>query len=165
MNSLLAIQRELKVSKSNYNKFGGFRYRSCENILEAVKPILEKHDAMLTLTDDLTLLGEWVFVKATATLKVGGDQYTTTAYARLDREKKGMDSAQLTGSASSYARKYALNGLFLIDDESDPDAQEPPTPQTLPNGYGNRASAPIPPPVSTPRPGTTPLPPLPGGRK
>jgi len=171
MNTLLAIQRELKAPKGQFNKFGNFRYRSCEDILEAVKPILEKYDALLTLTDDLILLGDWVFLKSTATLKVGGETYTASAFARIDKEKKGMDSAQLTGSASSYARKYALNGLFLIDDERDGDAQEPPAPQTLPAGYGNApALPPPPPPVSAPRTAAAPMPappppPPPGGRR
>lgn len=164
MNALIRIQRELKAPKGQFNKFGNFRYRSCEDILESVKPILEKYDALLTLTDDLVLLGEWVFVKATATLKIGTEIYTVSAFARLDREKKGMDSAQMTGSASSYARKYALNGLFLIDDERDSDAQEPQAPQTLQAGYGNQPlpQPPPPPPVST---RTPPPPPPPGGRR
>ena len=171
MNTLLAIQRELKAPKGQFNKFGNFRYRSCEDILEAVKPILEKHDAILTLTDDLVLLGEWVFLKATATLKVGGETYAVSAYARIDREKKGMDAAQLTGCASSYARKYALNGLFLIDDERDADAQEPPASATLPPGYGQAAPSkparPAMPPAARPAvPGTVPPPPPPpGGRR
>lgn len=169
MNTLLAIQRELKAPKGQFNKFGNFRYRSCEDILEAVKPILEKYDALLTLTDDLILLGDWVFLKSTATLKVGGETYTASAFARIDKEKKGMDSAQLTGSASSYARKYALNGLFLIDDERDGDAQEPPAPQTLPAGYGNQTTPP-PPPAPAPRTAAAPMPtppppPPPGGRR
>lgn len=161
MNELLAIQRELKAPKGRFNKFGGFNYRSCEDICEAAKPILAKHDAILTLTDDLILLGEWVFLKSTATLKVGGETYISCGFARLDREKKGMDSAQLTGSASSYARKYALNGLFLIDDERDPDAQEPPAPQTLPAGYGTRPAAPPSRPSTAPQ---VPLPPPPPPR-
>lgn len=164
MNALIGIQRELKAPKGQFNKFGNFRYRSCEDILEAVKPILEKYDAILTLTDDLVLLGEWVFVKATATLKIGNEIYSVSAFARLDREKKGMDSAQMTGSASSYARKYALNGLFLIDDERDSDAQEPPAPQTLPAGYGIQ-SAPPPPPAQAQRNPLPPPPPPPQQRK
>lgn len=165
MNALLAIQRELKVPKGRFNKFGSFNYRSCEDICEAAKPILVKHDANLTLTDDLILLGEWVFLKAIATLKVGGETYISCGFARLDREKKGMDSAQITGAASSYARKYALNGLFLIDDERDSDAQEPPAPQTLPAGYGTRPAAPPPPSGPAPRPGVLPPPPPPGGKR
>ena len=167
MNTLLAIQRELKAPKGQFNKFGNFRYRSCEDILEAVKPILEKYDALLTLPDDLIRLGDWVFLKSTATLKVGGETYTASAFARIDKEKKGMDSAQLTGSASSYARKYALNGLFLIDDERDADAQEPPAPQTLPAGYGNQPTPPPPPPTPTRRLATAPMPPPPppGGKR
>lgn len=163
MNALLAIQRELKAPKGQFNKFGNFRYRSCEDILEAVKPILEKYDAQLTLTDELVLLGEWVFLRATARLKVGGEEYAASAFARLDREKKGMDAAQLTGSASSYARKYALNGLLLIDDAADSDAQEPPAPATLPPGYGQAAPHR---PAAPPRPAMPPPPPPPpGGRR
>ena len=162
MNALLQIQRELKAPKSQFNKFGNFRYRSCEDIFEAAKPILEKYDALLTLTDDLILLGEWVFLKSTATLKVGGETYSVSAFARIDTDKKGMDSAQITGAASSYARKYALNGLFLIDDERDADAQEP---SAQPIAFGNRP-APLPP-IPAPRPASTALPPPPplGGRR
>lgn len=133
MNALLAIQCELKVPKGNYNNFGKFRYRTCDDIVERVKPILPKYDAQLTLTDELVLIGEWVFLKATATLKVGSETYISCGFAGIDRDKKGMDFAQATGAASSYARKYALCGLFLIDDERDSDAQEPPAlPQTQP---------------------------------
>lgn len=146
MNALLAIQRELKVPKGQMNKFGGYRFRSCEDICEAAKPILPKYDAQLFLSDDLVLLGEWVFLKATATLKVGSETYISVGFARIGKEKKGMDDAQLTGSASSYARKYALCGLFLIDDERDSDVQEPPVPQTLPSGYGTQIATPPPPP-------------------
>ena len=163
MNALVAIQQELKAPKKQYNKFGGFNYRSCEDILEALKPILAKFDAVLTISDDLALVGSWVFVKATATLKVGGEEFVVSAFARLDDSKKGMDAAQLTGSASSYARKYALNGLFLIDDERDPDTEEPPVPQTLPPGYGNQSPTPPPPPPVAPRApmGAVPPPPPP----
>ena len=154
---LSAMQRELLAPKTQFNSFGKYSYRSCEDILEALKPILAKFDAVLTISDDLVLVGSWVFVKAIATLKVGGEEFTVSAFARLDESKKGMDSAQLTGSASSYARKYALNGLFLIDDEHDGDAQEPPAPQTLGNGYGNQPAAPPPPPPRTPTATTVPL--------
>ena len=160
MLTLLAIQTELKCSKDKYNKFGGFSYRNCEDILEAAKPILAKYDALLTLTDDLVQFGDKIFVKATATLKVDGETYTATGFAMIG-EKKGMDAAQQTGSASSYARKYALGALFLLDNEKDPDAEEPPAPQ---------APAPPPPPPmrgSTPPqmppayPGRPPMPPPP----
>lgn len=150
MNALLAIQCELKVPKGQNN--GRFRYRSCEDITESVKPILPKYDAQLTLSDELILIGEWVFLKATATLKVGGETYISCGYAGIDRDKKGMDFAQATGAASSYARKYALCGLFLIDDERDADAQEPPKPQTLPPGYGTQTAPPLPPPPPIQKP-------------
>lgn len=166
MDSLLAIQLELKVPKNQFNKFGNFKYRSCEDILEALKPILAKFNANLTFSDTIVLVGQWLFVKTTATLIVGGKTYTVDAWAGIDQDRKGMDFAQQTGSASSYARKYALNGLFLIDDERDPDAKEPPVPQTLPAGYGNIVSVPMPPPgFPGVRPGIMPPPPPPGGRK
>lgn len=121
-NTLISIQCELKAPKGQFNKFGNYKYRSCEDILEAVKPILDKYSAILTISDDIVTVGGWVFVKATAILKVGSEIYAVSAFARLENEKKGMDAAQLTGCASSYARKYALNGLFLIDDTKDSDA-------------------------------------------
>ena len=135
-NALISIQHELKAPKGQFNKFGNYKYRSCEDILEAVKPILDKYSAILTISDDIVTVGGWVFVKATAILKVGSEIYAVSAFARLENEKKGMDAAQLTGCASSYARKYALNGLFLIDDTKDSDAI-PPTPQA-PQGAENR---------------------------
>ena len=152
---LLAIQSELKAPKGQYNSFGKYKYRSCEDILEAVKPICAKHKVVLTLSDEIIVLGEGLsqsqiikddaeeqethivtrgqryYIKATATLynieadangaiqKVGN-----TAYAREEENKKGMDGSQITGTASSYARKYALNGLFCIDDTKDADTDE-----------------------------------------
>lgn len=144
MNALLAIQCELKVPKRQFNKFGNFRYRSCEDILEAVKPIFEKYDAVLTLSDRLISFNNYerFYVNTTATLKVGGETYTSEALAGIDLAKKGMDFAQATGAASSYARKYALSGLLLIDDGQDSDAQEPPAAQSLPA----RTVPPLPPP-------------------
>lgn len=124
MNELIKIQTELKAPKGKYNSFGKYKYRSCEDILEAVKPVLKKHEAVLTISDEMVQVGDRVYVKATAKLKVGDDEYTVTAYAREPETKKGMDEAQITGTASSYARKYALNGLFLIDDTKDPDTDE-----------------------------------------
>lgn len=163
MNALLAIQCELKVPKSQFNKFGNFRYRSCEDILEAVKPILEKYDAVLTLSDRLISFNNYerFYVNTTATLKVGGETYTSEALAGIDMAKKGMDFAQATGAASSYARKYALSGLLLIDDGQDSDAQEPPAPQTLPSGYGTQTAPPLPPPPPIQRPAVMPPPPPP----
>lgn len=114
------IQQKLKAPKNQKNTFGNYNYRSCEDILEAVKPLLG--DATLTITDEIVEVGGRVYVKATATLKDGAIETKTTAFARESETKKGMDDSQITGSASSYARKYALNGLFLIDDTKDADA-------------------------------------------
>lgn len=120
---LLKIQGALNVPKSNYNKFGGFNYRSCEDILEGLKPILAEHKAVVAITDEIVQIGERYYVKATAELidAENGSVVSTTAYAREEETKKGMDASQITGSASSYARKYALNGLFAIDDTRDAD--------------------------------------------
>lgn len=119
---LIHIQGELKAPKSQENKFGGYKYRSCEDILEAVKPLLKKEKVTLTISDDIIEVGGRVYVKATATLSDGEDTISTSAFAREAETKKGMDDSQITGSASSYARKYALNGLFAIDDTKDADA-------------------------------------------
>ena len=118
------IQSELKVPKGQTNKFGGYNYRSCEDILEAVKPFLEKYSVVLTICDSLEMCGEWHYIKAIATLTdtEKGGSISNTAYAREAADKKGMDVSQITGAASSYARKYALNGLFCIDDTKDADA-------------------------------------------
>lgn len=123
---LLAIQSELKVPKNQTNTFGGYKYRSCEDIVEAVKPLCQANGVTLTLSDEMIAVGDRVYVKATATLSLAtpGDLEPISAYgwAREAATKKGMDEAQITGSASSYARKYALNGLLAIDDTKDPDA-------------------------------------------
>ena len=121
---LQKIQRELKAPKGQTNKFGGYSYRSAEDILEAVKPLLAKHKATLTISEDIVEVGGRVYVKAMAILtSLESDvNLGVTAFAREALTKKGMDEAQITGSASSYARKYALNGLFCIDDTKDPDA-------------------------------------------
>ncbi len=126
MKELMLIQQELKAPKGQYNSFGKYRYRSCEDILEAVKPLLTKHGCILSLTDDIMEAGGRIYVKATATIiKVDdGTCFTTTAFAREEERKSGMDAAQITGSASSYARKYALNGMFCIDDTKDADTDE-----------------------------------------
>ena len=120
---LMDIQRELKAPKGQYNSFGKYKYRSCEDILEAVKPILSKHGCAAVITDTLVHAGERYYVQATATLydTETGDAVCNSAYAREEETKKGMDGSQITGTASSYARKYALNGLFLIDDTKDAD--------------------------------------------
>ena len=123
MKELTLIQTSLKAPKSQRNNFGNYNYRSCEDILEAVKPLLAQHDCTLTISDDIILVGERFYIKATATVKNStGESESTTAFAREAESKKGMDESQITGSASSYARKYALNGLFAIDDTKDADA-------------------------------------------
>lgn len=123
MKELIEIQSELKAPKSQYNKFGQYNYRNVEDILEAVKPLLLKADCQLKLTDEIVMIGNRIYVKATAEFKnSAGEIETTQSFAREEETKKGMDSSQITGSASSYARKYALNGLFLIDDTKDSDA-------------------------------------------
>ena len=122
MKELRSIQTELNAPKNQYNTFGKYSYRSCEDILAAVKPLLAAYNCTLTLTDGIELIGDRFYVRATATLTNDtGDTAKATAYAREDEVKKGMDGAQITGAASSYARKYALNGLFCIDDVKDPD--------------------------------------------
>lgn len=124
MEALSKIQSELVAPKDLYNKFGNYYYRSAESILEAVKPLLVKNNAQLTVSDEVVVVGDRVYVKATATLTDGKETVSVTAYAREPSEKKGMDSSQITGATSSYARKYALNGLFLIDDSKDADTEE-----------------------------------------
>lgn len=119
---LLKIQKELKAPKNQRNNFGGYNYRSCEDIFEAVKPLLEKEGLLLRLTDKLVNIGDRYYIKATAILTDGNETIENTAYAREEETKKGMDGSQITGASSSYARKYALNGLFLIDDVKDSDA-------------------------------------------
>lgn len=122
MKELIAIQSELKAPKSLFNKFGGYKYRKAEDILEAVKPLLNKQKCTLTITDDIVMVGNRIYVKATATIKnEKGEFETTTGWAREEETKKGMDGSQITGASSSYARKYALNGLFAIDDNADSD--------------------------------------------
>lgn len=124
MDALIKIQHELKAPKGQYNSFGKYKYRSAEDILEAVKPLLSKYNAQLTLSDEIIEVGGRVYVKATATFKDSDSIETVTAFAREPSDKKGMDDSQITGTASSYARKYALNGLFLIDDTKDADTDE-----------------------------------------
>ena len=122
MKELIAIQSELKAPKSQFNKFGGYKYRKAEDILEAVKPLLAKQKCTLIITDDVVLIGNRIYVKATATIKnEKGECETTNGWAREEETKKGMDGSQITGASSSYARKYALNGLFAIDDNADSD--------------------------------------------
>ena len=121
---LLNAQSELKAPKGQYNSFGKYKYRSAEDILEAVKPINVRNGILLTITDEPILIGEWHYIKASATVTDGVDNLTVTAYARESENKKGQDLSQITGTASSYARKYALNGLYLIDDTKDADTDE-----------------------------------------
>ncbi len=122
--TLQSIQQSLVAPKGQYNSFGKYSYRSAEDILEALKPILQEHDAVLILQDGIVQIGDRYYVEATATLYAVGETIGTTAYAREDDSKKGMDGSQVTGAASSYARKYALNGLFMIDDNKDLDTDE-----------------------------------------
>ena len=128
---LSIIQSELKAPKGQFNAFGKYKYRSCEDIVEAVKPVLRKYNFALIITDDIVLIGERYYVKATATITNGTITYSATAFAREEETRKGMDGSQVTGSASSYARKYALNGLFAIDDTKDADSSEPQKKETL----------------------------------
>lgn len=124
MKLLNKIQRELKAPKGQFNSFGKYYYRNCEDILEAVKPLLGQTGTLI-LEDEVVQLGDRYYVKATATLREDEKWIASTAYAREALDKKGMDDAQITGAASSYARKYALNGLFCIDDTKDADSKEP----------------------------------------
>lgn len=126
ITKLLLIQSELKAPKGQYNSFGKYKYRSCEDILEAVKPLCARQGAALILQDEIISIDGRFYVKASATLadRESPDDITVTAYARESDTKSGMDSAQITGAASSYARKYALNGLFCIDDTKDADTDE-----------------------------------------
>jgi hypothetical protein len=132
--SMKDIQAELKAPKGQFNSFGKYKYRSCEDIVEAAKPVLFKHGCHINLSDDMVQVGDRIYVKAIATVLKGDVVIgTSTAFARESFDKKGMDDSQITGTASSYARKYALNGLFAIDDTKDADTDEhkavsPPTP-------------------------------------
>ena len=118
---LVAIQAGLKAPKSQYNEFGKYKYRKAEDILEAVKPLLAEQGCSLTCTDELLLIGDRYYIKATATITDGTASVSTSAFAREELDKKGMDQSQVTGASSSYARKYALNGLLCIDDTQDSD--------------------------------------------
>lgn len=133
---LVKIQHELKAPKDQHNGFGNYNYRSLENILESVKPLLHEHGLTLTISDEIVAVGSQVYivdkvaavgsrfyVKATATISDGSDSISTTAYAREDESKKGMSESQITGACSSYARKYCVQGLFAIDDSKDPDTE------------------------------------------
>lgn len=149
--NLAAIQSALKAPKSQFNSFGGYHYRNAEDILEAVKPLLAQQGCVLTCTDEIVLIGERYYVKATATIcNKEGQIVQTSAYAREEESKKGMDGSQVTGASSSYARKYALNGLFCIDDTKDSDTtntgdQKPqPEKKPAPKKKVEAAPAPVP---------------------
>lgn len=124
--ALVAVQADLKAPKSQRNNFGKYNYRSCEDIIEAVKPLLKENGLFLTMSDDIVLIGDRYYVKATVSVTdiVTGESVQTSALAREAAQKKGMDDSQITGTASSYARKYALNGLFAIDDTKDADTDQ-----------------------------------------
>ena len=119
-------QTEIKAPKNQRNSFGNYNYRSCEDILEAAKPVCAANGLLLTVSDEIVLVGERYYIKATATLHdaESDSKIENTAYARESLDKRGMDDSQITGTASSYARKYALNGLFCIDDTKDADTNE-----------------------------------------
>ena len=121
---ILKIQNTLKAPKSKYNAFGKYNYRSTEDILEGVKPLLAEEGLFLSICDEIVLVGDRYYVKAVASITDGENRVSTTAYAREELDKKGMDASQITGSASTYARKYALNGLFCIDDTKDADSMD-----------------------------------------
>ena len=144
LEKLLAIQQELKAPKNQFNKFGGYNYRSCEDILEAVKPLCKQHGCVLTLSDEVVAVGGRVYVKAIADIYdiESGDHVNNAAFAREAETKKGMDDSQITGTASSYARKYALNGLFCIDDTKDADTNEYRNQNTASNASSKPTDAP-----------------------
>lgn len=137
INIILDIQQNLNAPKSLYNEFGKYSYRSCENILTALKPLLAKHKAIIYFKERTVEQNGWHYIEATACLRAEGKEevFTTTGYAREDEVKKGMDASQITGSASSYARKYALNAMFAIDDVKDSDTT---------NTHGKEDKAPAP---------------------
>tara|TARA_R100000541_G_scaffold22449_1_gene32412 strand:+ start:5984 stop:6493 length:510 start_codon:yes stop_codon:yes gene_type:complete len=126
------VQQKLKAPKNQFNKFGKYKYRSCEDILEGVKPLLG--DLVLTVNDDIQIIGDRIYVKSTATITDGENSISNQAFARESLTKKGMDDSQITGTASSYARKYALNGLLLIDDTKDADSMDNSSNSNQPTG-------------------------------
>lgn len=126
MRRIITVQRKLKAPKNSYNSFGKYFYRNCEDILEGVKPLLEEHELLLMLNDEVVTIGDRYYIKATATLcdMLSAESVSTTAYAREPESKKGSDQSQVTGSSSTYARKYALSGLLLLDDNKDADTPQ-----------------------------------------
>lgn len=124
MKELIAIQQELKAPKSQFNKFGNYKYRSAEDILEAVKPLLAKYNALLLLTDEVREVGNYMYVEATAVFQIGDNAISVKAQAGINPVRKGMDISQSFGSSSSYAKKYALGNLLLLDDTADEDSKD-----------------------------------------
>lgn len=145
---LLSIQTELKTPKSQYNKFGGYNYRNCEDIAEALKPLLKQHNATVLLTDEIENIGDRFYVRANAIFIdiESGEKVTVSALAREELAKKGMDGSQVTGASSSYARKYALNGLFCIDDTKDSDTLNNSKEYTAPPKAQKQPTKPVQPP-------------------
>lgn len=148
-SKLISIQNELKAPKNQYNSFGKYNYRNCEDILEALKPILKKYDCTLIIADDICNINDRFYVKAKAILFdcETGESVTSSAYAREEETKKGMDGSQVTGASSSYARKYCLNGLLLIDDTKDADSMDNSTsqaPKTTPKTTPKAKAQPAP---------------------
>lgn len=145
LKKLLEIQVELKAPKNQYNSFGNYYYRSCEDILEAVKPLCKKYGCVLTLTDTIKQVGDRYYIEATAILfdVETAEMISSTASAREPQTKKGSDESQITGAASSYARKYALNGLFDIDDTKDADTEEKPVAPTS-KPFAQKSATPVP---------------------
>ena len=135
MEKLRKIQTELKAPKNQYNNFGKYKYRNAGDILEAVKPLLAKHQLTMVISDEIIEIASRVYVKATVDVFDGNEKISASAFAREPESKKGMDESQVTGAASSYARKYALNGMFCIDDTKDSDSMKPPVkkPQLVKN--------------------------------
>jgi len=121
MEDIVKIQQELKAPKGQFNSFGKYNYRSCEDIIEALKPIIHSMGYWIIIEDDVVAIGGRVYIRAMVTITNGDKQWTSSAFAREEESKKGMDASQVTGAASSYARKYALNGLLAIDDSKDSD--------------------------------------------
>ena len=154
---LIRIQAALKVPKNRRNNFGNYAYRNASDILEAAKPLLVQENCLLVMGDEIVSFGEHLFLKATVHFICKEDVIENSAYAMLDTAKKGMDGAQITGSASSYARKTALCGLFLIDDGIDPDSLPPQTEQPRPTAQPQTPAV--------PRQYTAPVPPPPPVRK
>lgn len=150
MKELTSIQKELVAKKSLRNSFGNYNYRNAEQIYECVKPLLEKHSCTLVITDSIEYVGTRYYIKATATItNADGQSVSASSYARESEAKKGMDEAQITGSCSSYARKYALSGLLLIDDgDNDPDARDNrdtgSTASPAPKRAAKKANTPVP---------------------